>query len=53
MQKQKGTRKEKGEYIGNEKSRLNTCIAGRTRTEYYDATRKHHLDQKKQHQIFK
>ena len=30
--------KREGEYIGNDKSRLNRCIAGRTRTEYYDAT---------------
>ena len=53
MPKQKATRKERREYIGNDKSRLNRCIAGRTRTEYYDATGEHHLDQKKQHRIFK
>ena len=52
-QNKKQPEKKEGEYIGNDKSRLNRCIAGRTRTEYYDATGEHHLDQKKQHQIFK
>ena len=52
-QSRKQLEKRDGEYIGNDKSRLNRCIAGRTRTEYYDATGEHHLDQKKQHRIFK
>ena len=52
-QNRKQLEKRDGEYIGNDKSRLNRCIAGRTRTEYYDATGEHHLDQKKQHRIFK
>ena len=52
-QNKKQPKKKEGEYIGNDKSRLKRCIAGRTRTEYYDATGEHHLDQKKQHQIFK
>ena len=52
-QNKKQPEKKEGEYIGNDKSRLNRCIAGRTRTEYYDATGEHHLDQKKQHRIFK
>ena len=32
-----------GEYIENDKSRLNRCIVGGTWMEYYDATREHHL----------
>ena len=52
-QHKKQPEKKEGEYIGNDKRRLNRCIAGRTRTEYYDATGEHHLDQKKQHRIFK
>ena len=41
-QSRKQLEKRDGEYIGNDKSRLNRCIAGRTRTEYYDATGEHH-----------
>ena len=42
MPKQKATRKKEGGHIENDKNGLNRCIAGRTRTEYYDATGEHH-----------
>ena len=51
-QKQQLEKKE-GEYIENCKTCLNRCLVGRTRVEYHDATKEHHLDQKKQHQIRK
>ena len=39
--------KREGEYIENDENCLNACIVGRTRTEYYDTTREHHLQQQK------
>ena len=35
--------KKEGEYIEHEKNGLNTCSVGRTRSEYDDTTREHHL----------
>ena len=43
MPKQKTTRKKEGDYNENDKNCLSKCIAGRTRKEYCDATREHHL----------
>ena len=45
--------KKEGEYNENDKNCLSKCTAGRTRKEYCDATGEHHLNQKKQHRIFK
>ena len=42
-QNRKQPEKKEGEYNENEKNCLSTCIAGRTRKEYCDATREHHL----------
>ena len=42
-QNRKQPEKKEGEYIENDKDCLNKCIAGRTRKEYCDATREHHL----------
>ena len=42
-QNRKQLEKKEGEYIENDKSRLNRCIVGGTWMEYYDATREHHL----------
>ena len=45
-QNRKQLEKREGEYIENGKKCLKkNCIVGRTRTEYYDATREHHLEQ--------
>ena len=42
-QNRKQPEKKEGEYNENEKNCLSKCIAGRTRKEYCDATREHHL----------
>ena len=42
-QNRKQLEKEEGGYIENDKNGLNRCIAGRSRKEYCDATREHHL----------
>ena len=52
-QNRKQLEKKEGEYIENDKSRLNRCIVGRTWMEYYDATGEHHLEETKGRQIFK
>ena len=44
-QNRKQPEKKEGEYIETDKSCLSKCIVGRTRQEYCDATRKHHLQQ--------
>ena len=46
-QNKKQLKKREGEYIENDKNCLNKCIVGRTKREYYDATREHHLEQLK------
>ena len=42
-QNRKQPEKKEGESNENEENCLSTCIAGRTRNEYCDATREHHL----------
>ena len=42
--------KREGYYIQNTDC-LNRCVAGRTKKEYYDDTREHHLENKKQHRL--
>ena len=42
-QNRKQLEKKEGGYIENDKSCLSKCIVGRTRKEYCDATREHHL----------
>ena len=42
-QNRKQPEKKEGEYNENEKNCLSKCIAGRTRKEYCDARREHHL----------
>ena len=50
-QNRKQLEKRDGEYIENEKSRLNRCIVGRTKKKNCDATREHHLEETKGRQI--
>ena len=40
-------KKKDGEYVENEKNRLNRCIVGRTKKEFCNATREHHLEETK------
>ena len=42
-QNRKQPEKKEGEYNENDKNCLGKCIVGRTRKEYCDATREHHL----------
>ena len=43
--------KREGFYITNSINCLNKCLAGRTKKEYYEDTRDHHLEVKRNHRI--
>ena len=43
--------KQEGVHITNTENCINRCLAGRTKKEYYDDTRDHHLEKKKEHRL--